>query len=479
MSKLIKNSLIYSGTNLLTALSAFVLLPVYTNYLSTEGFGIVSSMQTFASILTIFMTLAIEQSIFRLYHDYHDDGAKRMFLGTLFSSIIIIGLFTIIITFLFSKKINLIFPSVDFYPFYSLTIFYAFCLSLFTFLKSIQQLKQNAGLFAILSLLNFFLIAFITLYFLVIKKAGAEGYVKAMLIGTLLSTITAVWYTRGHIKLTFKIKYLMQAIIYSAPMLPSLFSAWVLNLSDRIFIVHSLTQSHLGVYSLAFRISSVIILASSAFYSAYTPLFFEKASNLPEIKAKQFLKKTNSIFIYIIGVICITIFLFSKELLMLFFKPEFLLSDSLIKIYCISFFISQITGILNLMFYQVKKTYIVTIAICLSAMVNIVLNYFFIPMFGLNAAVINSLVSSAINFIILLLFSKAAYYIKLPFKTIIIFIVSMTTLFFILYYENTKFSILYFGLKVIILLSLLICFLVKNRVVISPTLVAVLFKRKV
>lgn len=471
MSKLIKNSIIYTGTNLITALSAFILLPIYTSYLSTEGFGIVSSMQTFAAILTIFMTLAIEQSIFRIYYDYNDDENKKMFLGTIFTSILIIGLSVTILAFIFSNLLNFIFPSINFYPFYALTIFYAFALSLFSFIKSIQQLKQNAGLFASLSLLNFFLIAVITLYYLVLKKDGAEGYVKAMLIGTFLSAIIAFWFSKGYLKLTFRSEYLIQALKYSAPMLPSLLSAWVLNLSDRIFIDHNLSQSDLGIYSLAFRISSIIILTSSAFYSAYSPMFFEKAANLSNIEAKQFLRKTNSVFIYIIGIICLVIFLFSKELLIMFFQPKYLPAVQLIKLFCLSFFISQITGLLNLMYYQIKKTYIVTIAICLSALVNIALNAIFIPRFGLNAAVINSIVASIINFLILLLYSKSAYFIKLPFEAILIFFVSMLSLNLLSSDDNIKFDLLNLVIKIIILSTFIIFILLKHRTIINTILI--------
>jgi len=458
MSKIITSTFIYTGTNLITALSAFILLPIYTSYLSNEEFGIISAMQTLAAIFTILMTLAVEQSIFRLYHDFESNEKKKIFLGSIFTSILIIGVIVIILSFIGSDYISLIFPSVNFYNYYVYTILYAFTTGIFIFLKNIQQLNLKAGSFALLSLSNFFLIAFFTLYYLILKNEGAEGYVKAMLWGSLFSIVPALWLSKKYFYFNINWLYLKQSIKYSAPMLPSLLSAWVLNLSDRIFIDNNLSQSELGIYSLAFRISSIILLASAAFYTAYTPVFFDQATNRPEKEAKSFLSNANSIIISFIGMVSLVIFLFSKELLILFFEPRYFSSEPLIRMFCFSFFISQITGLLNLMFYQRKNTGLVTLSILISAIFNIFLNALLIPRFGLEAAVIVNILSNIINFLILLYYSnsKYSYYIKFPSKILISFLGIMFLLYYGLPYLSTISDMQIFVVKLFIFIVILV-----------------------
>lgn len=79
MSKLLKNSLIYTVGNVITALSAFFLLPLYTKYLTVSDFGITNSMQIISSVLVIVSSLALERSLFRVYYDYHTEKEQRDF----------------------------------------------------------------------------------------------------------------------------------------------------------------------------------------------------------------------------------------------------------------------------------------------------------------------------------------------------------------------------------------------------------------
>ena len=75
---LLKNTLLYTGGNLLISLSSFILLPIYTKYLSVSDYGIVNSMQILSSLLIIFYTLSFERSLVRVYHDYNEDEKKYM-----------------------------------------------------------------------------------------------------------------------------------------------------------------------------------------------------------------------------------------------------------------------------------------------------------------------------------------------------------------------------------------------------------------
>ena len=67
---LVKNTVLYTLGNLIISFSSFILLPLYTKYLTVEDFGIVSSMQIFSSLLIVFFTLAFERSLVRVYHEY-------------------------------------------------------------------------------------------------------------------------------------------------------------------------------------------------------------------------------------------------------------------------------------------------------------------------------------------------------------------------------------------------------------------------
>ncbi|HTB99838.1 MAG TPA: oligosaccharide flippase family protein [Ferruginibacter sp.] len=420
MSKVVNNTLIYSIGNLITALSAFILLPIYTKYLSIEDFGIVSSMQTLSAILVIIVSLALERSIFRIYYDYKSEDEKRRFLGTIFIGLLFIGVISVSILFLFKKYIDQIFPSVPFSPYYSYTILNTFILSIINFAQTISQVKQDAKRFIITSLALFFLTAFVNLFFIINRHQGAIGIITGSLIAGAIVVLFVLYYIVRGINFSFDISKFRAAIKFSLPMLPTLLSAWVMNVSDRVFIAHYFTQTDVGIYSLAYRIASLVTLASSALFMAYNPIFY-KVANDDQLSARErndTIFRYNKIITITIGIIGILVLGASDIGIKIFFKKQFYSAYSYVPVFIIAFIVSQISGLLNLMLYQAKKTWQVTCAVIISAALNVILNYFFIPIFGVYFAVISTIFCNSFSFIILYYFTRKGYYIKLDWKSL-------------------------------------------------------------
>ena len=65
------------------------------------------------------------------------------------------------------------------------------------------------------------------------------------------------------------------ALIYSLPIIPNLLSAFILNVSDRIFIEKYIDLKSLGIYSLGYQLAGGLAVIGGAFYGAYNPCFFE------------------------------------------------------------------------------------------------------------------------------------------------------------------------------------------------------------
>lgn len=81
MSQLLKNTAYYTIGNFTSKAVNFLLLPLYTSYLTPDEYGIVNSMEVFSNILLIFFTLGLERAIYRLYHDFKTTKGQKDFLG--------------------------------------------------------------------------------------------------------------------------------------------------------------------------------------------------------------------------------------------------------------------------------------------------------------------------------------------------------------------------------------------------------------
>ncbi len=133
----------------------FILLPIYTRYLSPSDYGILSNVQVINSILVLLYTFALNRAIFRLYFDFKTENDKRNYLGTIFIGISISAVVVTIIVFSLSDLVGSIYRSIDFYPYMSLSILASAITVFFLVPKTAYFVKEKANIFVALSLLNF------------------------------------------------------------------------------------------------------------------------------------------------------------------------------------------------------------------------------------------------------------------------------------------------------------------------------------
>lgn len=433
MSKLLKNSLIYTIGNVITALSAFFLLPLYTKYLTVSDFGITNSMQIISSVLVIVLSLALERSLFRVYYDYNTEKEQKDFLGTIFLSILGAGCLGLLLCFLASRYLNLLFSSIPFHPYYTLAIFYSFVLSIINFTQTVAQVKQNARQFIFISITTLLVTIGANLILILHLHEGALGYLKGVLYGGLCVIPFAFYYIHTSINYTFNSTKLKSALLFSLPILPSLIAGWVLNLSDRVFIDKYYTLADVAIYSLGYRIASLVIFISSAIFMSYNPLFFNIANRkeLSVEEQKSRIYKINSAIIILIGIVGLGILLCSDAALKLFFPKDYMASYAYISVLILSFIIAQVTGLFNLMIYQNKKTKPVAVITICCAVLNMALNYFLIPRYGVFCAVLSNLICNSVNFLLIYLLAKKNYFISLDWLVVAKILLCYTAVYFI------------------------------------------------
>jgi O-antigen/teichoic acid export membrane protein len=120
----IKNTTIYFSVSIIQSLISFLLLPVFTYFLTKAEFGLVSVVNSISALLAIFFIFGTQAVVSRLYFEYKDDEEKlKTFLGTVFLSKII---WNILLAAVLILGRNIIFPiiakDISFYPFLLIAI---------------------------------------------------------------------------------------------------------------------------------------------------------------------------------------------------------------------------------------------------------------------------------------------------------------------------------------------------------------------
>lgn len=453
MSKFIRNTSLYTIGNILPKGASFFLLPLYTRHLTPADYGIVSSMNVLLVILTIFFTMAIERSIYRLYYDYKTEEDKKNYLGTVFITMFLNALCVLVFILIGKGLIAKIYTSIPFYPYYLYIIGTGF-LSVFGIIPKIYyQVEQKAGKFILISLSEFIVLTVFIIYFIVFAGKGASGMLLAQLIKTIIFLPLFIFILSKTIKFTFKKEIMKESFVFSIPLVPMILSSWILNLSDRIFIERYFTLKDVGIYSIAYKMAEILLIFTTAFDKAYDPLFYKTANQVNQIKAKKNLYKYNKIFSIVLIIGALGICLFSREFIFLL-DAKYNSAFKLVPIIMIGILFAQVGGIFNRSIYQVKRTKLIMVLALGAAGMNIGLNWLFVPKFGSFGAAYATTISFMFFFIIKYYYSKKCYFILFAWKELGMYLLISVVIVSIFFFVSIN-----IWLSIILKTVIMLCFI--------------------
>jgi O-antigen/teichoic acid export membrane protein len=418
----VKNISIYTFGNILIKFSGFLLLPLYSIYLSTEDYGILNSMALFGNILIVIVTMSLDRSIFRCFFDYKTDIERKEFIGTITISLLVLLTVSFILLIVFSTYVSLIFKSISFYPYFVLTIASSFITIFYTIVTSYYQVTEQSKKFILLTISFFFIDVCLTILFVAMFKMGAVGKLFASFIAILIFMPITIIIIKKISTFHFKLKILQGALSYSLPIIPSILSAWVLDLSDRIFIERYCSLSDVGIYSMGYKFAGVLVLLSGGFFTAYTPMFFRIANSDNVVTEKNLLYRINTQFTLIILILTFITFILAKDTMRIFIDSKFFESYKILQFTVLGYFFLVLSDILNLSFAQNKKMVTYMFVNIGGAILNLILNWLLIPKYGMFGAAYSTTISFALLFVVKYNFARNYFFISWAWKKLSLYL---------------------------------------------------------
>ncbi len=451
--KLIKNISIYTLGNILNRALGFILIPIYSVYLSTEDYGIISAMTVFISFCAIIISLSLDRAVYRCYFDYKTEEEKKTFLGTIIISLVFITtIFTLIIIML-SDYVGLIFNSIPFYPYYFLALLTLYISTAYQITLIYYRVTEQSKKYVLFSLSYLIINSSLIIYFVTNMNTGALGKLNANVIANLIFLPIAILAIRNKINYRVDIKMLKDSLKYSLPIIPNLLSGLLLTMSDRIFIEKIIDLHSMGIYSLGSQLAGALAFIGSAFYGAFNPMFF-RIVNLEKEKI-HYLKIIQDNYHLIIISLHFLAFFFAKEIFLLFIDSKFIESYKIFQLIIIANLYNSIFDVLGLSFSQVKKMKTLMYIVIFGALLNIVLNYFLVPIMGIYGACYATIISFIFIGATKYLFARNYFFINWNWKNINLVIIILCSVYALSLFLNSEVIIYNFIIKIALSSSIL------------------------
>lgn len=360
---------------------SFITTPIFTRLLTTSQYGVVSVYNSWLSLISIFCTLNLFYGGFNNgMLDYED--RRNQYLSSIQGLITAItGICVIVYLFgrtffnrLFSMNTTLILIMF-------LEILANAALSLWSAKQRFEFKYRNL---VILTLANAFFASFLSVVAVLLcdEDMGAEAKIisHACTVIVICGSVYVLNFVRG--KRFYDGHIWKVALAFNLPLLPHYLSTTVLNQADRIMINNMVGESEAGIYSLAYSVAMILNVAVTALNNSFAPWLYGKLKNKDY---SGIAKVVNLLFIGIAVVLAILIAL-APECISILAGENYLEAVWVIPSVAASlYFILMYQVFANVEFYWRKRKFIAYASVS-GAVLNILLNYFGIRMYGYIAA---------------------------------------------------------------------------------------------
>lgn len=391
---IMKNSNIKAGGlyfvgNLFNKAIAFLTIPIFTHLLTTTEYGIVSTYISWVTILSAVVTLSLGNSIRTAYVDFKDD------LNSYISSVLVLSLLIfsgcsvmiIIIAWFYAPDVN--FMLVIFCLVQS---FMNCIITMYTIRYMMERSYVKKTM--LLALPN---LSVVILSIIFISLMNDNKHIGRIFSYVLIYTVVGFCYlfvsfAKGK-KLVCK-QYWNYAFKISLPLVFHGLSVVLLAQADRTMISALYNVSETGIYSLVYNFSMIATVATTSMESVWVPWFTEKL----QAGDKSSVNKNVKLYMEIVVVFVFGIMLVAPEILTILAPEEYWSGKYLIPPIVMASFLMFLYSISVDLEYYYKSTKIIAKNTIWAAVINIVLNYIFIPQYGAIAAAYTTLISYLISF---------------------------------------------------------------------------------
>lgn len=368
-------------------LLVFLLMPLYTAYLSTSQYGTAELITSTANLLIPLACVGITNGIFRFAADREAD--KQAVFS---SSVALLGLGTGVFLIL-SPLVSLI-GFLDGYTW--LIVCYVVSANLHAVCAQYVRAIDRTRLFAWQGILNTALTIVFNVLFLVLFDMGVTGYVLSVVIGNLITT--AFLAASARLWHVFRFKSIQKRMMgdllrFSAPLIPTTVCWLITDLSDRYMVTYFCGEAVNGVYSAAYKIPTIVNLISAVFMQAWQ--FSAVAQSSDEETCKAFYSEVFRGFLSVIMIGAAGLILFSRFLSGLLLNSAYFEAWRFMPTLLVATALEAIVSFLATVYMVRKKSMHSFVTAIIGSVLNVVLNLLLIPRMGALGAAVATMASYA------------------------------------------------------------------------------------
>ena len=389
--KLINNSIIFAVGTLGSKVVSFLLVPLYTYYLSTVEYGTVDLVITTVNMLIPIVSVSAYEAVLRFTMDKNEEP------DVILSNSLLIALGGFLIAILF-------YPVLNYFGVLNGNLIYLYLILIAQMVERIlAQYTRALGkikLFAANGILLTFSTGILNIIFLVFLNLGVLGYYWALILSYTISATFLLIASRAYSD--FRVSYINKPKLkvlldYALPLIPNSLMWWLINASSRYFITWFISVGANGLFAVASRIPSLLNIVYQVFNQAW------QLSAIEEYESNNKSTFYSNIFeiLYVLMFLATSaMILIVKPMFSYLFASDYYTAWRIVPYLLLGAVFSSFSSYLGSNYVAAKQTKGVFKTSVYGGIISLLFNITLIPTLGIVGAGLSSMISFYVTFLI-------------------------------------------------------------------------------
>ena len=366
---LIKNMGLLTISNFSSKLLSFLLVPLYTSVLTTKDYGIYDIFNTTIMLLIPILTMGIIESVLRFPLENRENSEVIYLVGL---KHVLRGFFILIIV----CGINYVYTFSDTLLKYNIFFIFLYITAVVSqMLQNFARGIEKVSSLAVSGILSSIAVISLNILFLLYLDLGLVGYFLANILGMVISIIylvfsLGVWKYKLSRKIDKKLE--KEMLNYSIPTIANSISWWVNNAADRYIIISLFGLATNGIYSVSYKIPSIMNVFQTIFNQAWT---ISAVQEFDKNDSNGFYKNVYSGTNFVMITVCSILILLTKVLARLLYKNQFYSAWTYVPYLLISILFGVLCGVLGGVYTATKDSKKLGSSTVIGAVVNVIAGY--------------------------------------------------------------------------------------------------------
>ncbi|RHW37268.1 polysaccharide biosynthesis protein [Neobacillus notoginsengisoli] len=416
------DSLLYAFMNVGTKLIAFIMLPIYTNFLPPAKYGVLDIVDKWTAMLTFLIIFGTDSALSFYYFETKDSEKRIQHVrNVMYFRLFVVGVLALAVLLGGPAISQLIFDDPGYVNLLYISIATLLVDSITIVVLMVMRFDFKTKKVVFYTVSKMLLMAVFSYFFLKYFMQSAEGILWGRFAGFGLIFLLLLSTSAKYLKPKVDFALMKDMLKYAAPLVPASLAFWVIANSSVFFLRAFQSMEEVGIYGAATRLAMIITLLTSGVQMAWRPY----SMSLKDKETSPLLFSKIYMLLLLVGMIGIMSIATVMPYIIPILGKGYFESYKYVAFLSAAVFLNFYYLIISSGLFFTKKTSYISVAFGIVAVVNTILNITLIPIFSIWGAVASYVISYMLAVVFVFRKSQKEYYVPVSFSKMVFLFMSM------------------------------------------------------